>query len=384
MGFSSFAQVKSLKVQVTTAPKQRLDSIIQTETLFYKELGQESVVNHIDKTFYLYDSLNAPIESILYDNGYEKVEEWRGTKYLKEHDALGRDTVIYEYEFRNKMFDWRLKGKTVYSYLKNTGKYAAYTSYSRNNSWEEEKTNEWNERSMVEFKYDQHDSLIEKTSYSWSYGSQEKRPNNRDVYQYDHKNKVLHSVFYFWDRVAKDWQPNFKKDIYFNQKWHEINGIQHTWDAKSKTWEKNQKHEYLYNTSGKRTEEKYYFFDSKTAAYFTTGNNSYVYDKAGNVTAEISTNYSWTTKELTSKSKHECVYDSLHNMITSNYYNWNLSKNVWELSSESHSAYDPTMRGNLVIMPFHSNYKLLSSHSVSYSNGVKKSASEYKYYYSNL
>lgn len=384
ISFSGLAQDKSSKSPVNATPTQRLDSTIHTETLFYKEQGEEYVVNHIDKTFYLYDSLNSPIGSIRYDNGFEKAEEWRGTKLLKERDALGRDTAVYEYEFRNKMFDWRLKGKTVYSWLKKTGKYAAYTSYSRNNSWEEEKTNEWNERSMTEFKYDQNDSLIEKTSYSWSYGAQEKRPDNRDVYQYDHKNKVLHSVFYFWDRAAKDWQPNFKKDEYFNQKRQEINGIQHSWDAKTKTWKNNQKWEYLYNTSGNRTEEKYYFWDFTTSAYFITANNSYSYDKAGNVTAEIRTNFSWKSKAMTSKSKHECLYDRLNNMITSNYYNWNLSKNVWELSSESHSTYDPTIPAKLIKVPFNSNYKLLSSKGVSYSNGVKKSASEYKYYYSNL
>jgi hypothetical protein len=382
--FSSFAQVKSSKSQVTTAPRQRLDSIIYIKTSFYKEQGQEYVVNHIDKTFYLYDSLNAPIGSIHYDNGFEKTEEWRGTKYLTEHDTLGRNTTGYEYEFRNKMFDWRLKGKTVYSWLKNTGKYAAYISYNRNNRWEEEKTNEWNERSMTEFKYDQNDSLIGETSYQWSYTSQEKVPNRKVVYQYDPKNKVLHSAFYFWDRAAKDWQPNFKKDEYFNQKGQEINGIQHAWDAKTKTWKNNQKWEYLYNTSGKKTEQKYYFRDDKTSTYFITGNNSYVYDKAGNMTAEINTNYSWTTKELTSKSKHECGYDSLHNMITSNYYHWNLSKNVWEISSASKSEYDPAVPAKLIIIPFHSNYKLLSSSGIDYEYGRIKSTSEYKYYYSNL
>src|SRR5690349_11907012 len=103
MGFSILAQEK-LSIPQVNPPRQRLDSIIQTETLLYKEQGQEYVVNHIDKTFYLYDSLNFPIGTILCDNGFEKTEEWRGTKYLKEHDALGRDTVVYEYEFRNKMF----------------------------------------------------------------------------------------------------------------------------------------------------------------------------------------------------------------------------------------------------------------------------------------
>jgi hypothetical protein len=392
IAFSSVAQQKSVspakspssKLQVNAAPRQRLDSMINTETLLYKEQGQEYVVNHIGKTIYLYDSLNSEIGIIFCDNGFEKVEEWRGTKILRGRDALGRDTVGYEYSFNNKMFDWHLKSKTVYSYLKNTRKYADYISYDRSNNVEEDKKDEWKERSMTEFKYDQNDSLIEKTSYSWSYGSQEKRPKNRDVYQYDHKNKVLHSVFYFWDRVAKDWQTNFKKDEYFNQKWNAINGIQHTWDAKDKTWKKNQKWEYIYYTSGKIKEEKYYLWDAKTSVYSLTGNNSYVYDKAGNVSAEIRTNYSWTSKEMTSKSKHECIYDGLNNMIRSNYYDWNLSKNVWEISSESNSKYDPAMPGNLIKMPFHSNYKLLSSNSVSYRNGVKKSTSEYRYYYSNF
>jgi hypothetical protein len=392
IGFSSLAQEKFAgpaknppsKLQVNAAPRQRLDSMINTKTSFHKELGEEYVVNHIGKTFYLYDSLNSPIGTIFLDNGFEKKEEWQGTKYLKERDAAGRDSVGYEYEFRDKRFDWRLKGKSVFSYLKNTGKYTAYTSYNRNNRWEEEKTNEWNERSMTEFKYDQNDSLIEKTSYQWSYRSQEKMPNNKDVYQYDPKNKVLHSVFYFWDRAAKDWQPNFKKDEYFNQKRQEINGIQHSWDAKTKTWKNNQKWEYLYNTSGRITEKKYYFYDAKTSSYFITSNSSYEYDKAGNETAEIRTNYDWATKALSSKSKHECSYDSLHNMITSNYYDWNLSKKVWEISSASKSAYDRAVPAKLIKIPFHSNYKLLSSSDISYDNGRIKSTSEYKYYYSNF
>ena len=54
ISFSSLAQDKSSKPPVNATPRQRLDSIIKTETLLYKEQGQEYVVNHIDKTFYLF------------------------------------------------------------------------------------------------------------------------------------------------------------------------------------------------------------------------------------------------------------------------------------------------------------------------------------------
>ena len=282
--------------------KQRLDSIISTDTSYYNQTVYISDYNE----FFTYDA-----------NG-------NNTLYLtKLKDSLGQ---------------WVFNEKEENSFNSNN-KPITITYYDWNNNLAN-----WIPYYKLDYVYDSNGLNIQLTESNWD--------TLTNLWKFSYKVETLYNsgfklqdMYFNFDSNSNLWLYSYKTEYNTNI------SMSFNWDSNINQWIANSKEEYTFNLNNKKTQELVSNWNTSTNQWVASYKNDYVYNQTGDIIQYISSNWNISFNQWVMNGKTEYVYDSNGNMIQELDFSWNSTIGQWNNNYKSELSYNNNFTYNQLLLP---------------------------------
>lgn len=188
--------------------------------------------------------------------------------------------------------------------------------------------NQWNNYSLITFKYNTQGKLTE-SSFNVSNNGTWQRGLNTFIF-HDSNGLTQKDSTCYWSSGTNQWKPSSSSVLIYNSTGKITESIRRIWDNASHRWINSTKKEYTYNANQQKTTETFYSWDQLNQVWNETERLSFTYTSTGAVFEEIYHMWDNSTSQFVLFSKYQYYYNNTPRIDSVGWYNYNLTLSQWE------------------------------------------------------